>query len=565
MDNKEKSKNIKDKSKKKEKKNKEKKVTSKKSKKIKIKSDELVTLKDKPETEKNIEIKENNENKGKIIIIQGSETNIKKPKSYPSIKKEAIIDSSPNNELSLKIKEKMKKIKELSLSQEISKKSLTELLKKVSLAIETNEEILYLDDSTNSEDKEMKIKKLEELLEKRKSENAKMKEINRKFKNKYENIMKEINTPSVEKLDFLQKRISALKENNSILSKEISMISQRNNLAKISSLNPKYKKSDIKLYSDEYVSLTKERYKQNIMLKNNKKLIKDLIQQFDNLIRIINEKKEEVISSDLEKEISNLRQDLSGDEEKIYNRIISNQTIILEEYYKNKNMKKNNTTNSLRLLFASRTKKIRLKNKAVIKSRSTYNVIDNPQKENNKIDHTINIKKDLSINDYDLDNIDYNSMSNYDFENISSKKQKYLNLTEKLDKTINDTSLFYENRAKDIGILLDMNSKKLSNIQQENELLKSEIADMKRILELNQQQNKLKNINNRYILNKKNEEPLRHFKLHKNSNNFDLDIYDKNIERKNYIDAIKKKYKIQEKNKINIFQKESLSNNRSYY
>ena len=160
----------------------------------------------------------------------------------------------------------------------------------------------------------------------------------------------------------------------------------------------------------------------------------------------------------------------------------------------------------------------------------------------------------MDFNDYDLNNIDYNIISNNDFNDISSKKQKYLNLTEKLDKTINDISLFYENRTKEISTLIDMNSKKLSNIQQENELLKSEISDMRRILELNKKKHKLMNINNRNNFNKKYEESMRKLNICKDINIPHINLDNKDIIRENKLDKIKKKYIT--KNKITLFQKD---------
>ena len=102
-----------------------------------------------------------------------------------------------------------------------------------------------------------------------------------------------------------------------------------------------------------------------------------------------------------------------------------------------------------------------------------------------------------------------------DFKNLYSKKQKYLSLTEKLDKTINDLNTFYENRTKEINFLLDMNSKKLSNLHQENELLKSEIADMKRMLELKNKSNKLIKVNNRNNFNNIYEETIQKLNIYK--------------------------------------------------
>ena len=120
-------------------------------------------------------------------------------------------------------------------------------------------------------------------------------------------------------------------------------------------------------------------------------------------------------------------------------------------------------------MLTTRTQKIRLEKKGLFHNKSSQDI--NIQKyRKRKIKYISIDNKNINSISYDYDNIDYDLMSNVDFKNLSSKKQKYLNLTEKLDKTINDLTTFYENRIKEINILLDMNSKKLSNIHQENEL-----------------------------------------------------------------------------------------------
>ena len=478
--------------------------------------------------------------------------------------KQYIIISSKNKELKLQIKEKNEKIKELTETQQRDKKSLIELLKKVRKAIEENENVLFPEKSNIDEDKNNNNReKLLEKLEKIKKENNKIKEIN---KEKY-GIMKKyninLNTSPIEEFDNLNTRINALKENNSFLNKEIVLLNHKNNIDKVRSLNPKYKILDVKNFSDKYISLTKEKYKQKTLLKNNKKIINEMVQKFKDLMQKINEEKEEIKNSELNREINILKKDLSGDEENIYNKIISDKSIILSNYYKN-NIKLNNSTNNLKIMLTARTQKIRLEKKIKglfhNKSSQDINNIQNYRKK--KIKYISIDNKNINSISYDYDNIDYNLMSNVDFKNLSSKKEKYLNLTEKLDKTINDLTTFYENRTKEINILLDMNSKKLSNIHQENELLTSEIADMKRVLELNNITHKLMNVNNRTNFNNVYEESIRKLNILKvkeknisqiNTNNFDND-------RESYIEKIKKKYK----NKIKIFHKESLLNNRTY-
>ena len=502
-------------------------------------------------SDKKEEKKNNNE---KIKIIEQKEKDKKEDKVNKKINiKKINVVNSVNNELNMKIKEKEEKIKELVLSQEKNKKILMELLQKVSTTIESNAEVLYSeqkDNKTNDDEEINKLVKLNQLLEKKKNESNKVKEINKKFKNKYENIIKDINTPSVEKFDILQKRINALKENNLILSQEIKTIKHKNNLDKIFCLNPKHKVADIKIYSDEYLSLTNEKFRHFCKLKNTKKLIKDAILQFQSLIKTINEKNSMIKNPDLDKEMINLKEDLSGDEESIYNRIINNKTII--------NINDNNTSKKLRNsdsakqidFITSRAKKLHLKSKNMIKSKSSLNM-------------TNFTKNDMNLNDYDCDNIDYKTISNFDFEKILIKKQKYLNFAEKLDKSINDTSIFYENKIKEINNLLEMNSKKLSNVQQENELLKSEIADMRRILELNKKENKIKSRNN---FDKNYEKAIKKLEMCKNENTSEKEVNtSKNIEKDSYIEMIKKKYKPKNKSKLLLIQKEVIPNNRSYY
>ena len=126
------------------------------------------------------------------------------------------------------------------------------------------------------------------------------------------------------------------------------------------------------------MSLTKEKYKQFNLLKNKKKSIKDIIQEFENLIKFINEKSDKLGNLNLYKEINTLREELSGDEENIFNKIIMNKNIILEDQnnFNNINIKPKNLTKNIKLLFASRTKNIKLKKKDIIRSKSCYDMIN---------------------------------------------------------------------------------------------------------------------------------------------------------------------------------------------
>jgi hypothetical protein len=320
----------------------------------------------------------------------------------------------------------------------------------------------------------------------------------------------------------------------------------------------------------------KEKYKHYMKLNNNKKLIKDALEQFQYLMKMINREENEkkndkekdkildkIKNLKLEEEINNLKEDLSGNEETIYNRVISDKAIILEKYKKinksssiimsnNKNYNNKKSINKLRIKLISKDKNVNEnnKNKKILNSKSCDDFIAKEEIYNN-----IN-----NINDEDI-NINYETMTNSDYDKIKEKNQKYFNLDERLDKSIKELSLFYERKIKEINSVLDINSKQLSNIQQENELLKSKIADLGKVLESNKKEKKqiITNFENINSSNNKNlngnemnefDNKNQKFENYENGSNIPSkkgEIKIKNIklkEREKYIEKIKAKYKV---------------------
>ena len=500
--------------------------------------------------------------------------------------------STPNIDiikyLKEQINEKMDKISELSSSQDINKKILTELLQKLNHAIRDNAELLYSgegilgysngNENENKIDKKAKIGELRLLFETKKKELVQSKERNESYKNKYNNLIKDYKVSSSLKMDLFHKQIDNMKSNNLLLNKKIKILNSQTHLeGKKLDLNSKIKNNnEIKKYSDEYTTLMKEKYKQYMKLNNNKKLIKDAKEQFQYLMKMINgeenEKKndkekdkilDKIKNLKLEEEINNLKEDLSGNEETIYDRVISDKAIILEKYKKinksssiifsnNKNYNNNKSINKIRIKLISKDKNVNEnnKNKKILNSKSCEDFI---AKE--KIYNNIN-----NINDEDI-NINYETMTNSDYDKIKEKNQKYFNLDERLDKSIKELSLFYERKIKEINSVLDINSKQLSNIQQENELLKSKIADLGKILESNKKEKKqiitnFENINSSNDKNlngnEMNEFDIKNQKLENNKIGSNIpykksEIKIKNIklkEREKYIEKIKAKYKV---------------------
>lgn len=486
------------------------------------------------------------------------------------------------------IHEKMEKISELSLSQDTNKKTLTELLQKLNHAIRNNAELLYsgegilgysnVNENENKIDKKAKIGELRLLLENKKKELVQSKEKNENYKNKYNNLIKDYKVSSNSKMDIFHKQINTMKNNNLLLNKKIKILNTKTHLeGKKLDLNSKIKNNnEIKKFSDEYTTLMKEKYKHYMKLNNNKKLIKDALEQFQYLMKMINREENEkkndkekdkildkIKNLKLEEEINNLKEDLSGNEETIYNRVISDKAIILEKYKKinksssiimsnNKNYNNKKSINKIRIKLISKDKNVNEnnKNKKILNSKSCDDFI---AKE--KIYNNIN-----NINDEDI-NINYETMTNSDYDKIKEKNQKYFNLDERLDKSIKELSLFYERKIKEINSVLDINSKQLSNIQQENELLKSKIADLGKILESNKKEKKqiITNFENINSSNNKNlngnemnefDNKNQKFENYENGSNIPSkkgEIKIKNIklkEREKYIEKIKAKYKV---------------------
>ena len=565
------------------------------------------------EKKTNIIIQDNSNNKKETIedILNKTLTkkkldpiNIEKNNNEENInsnKNNMLIDNSIstpnlniNKYLKLQINEKMQKIEELSLSQDNNKKILTELLKKLNMTIKSNADLLFSGDELNKEnndnkkDRENRMKELNLLLENKKKELKLSKDLNKNIKNKYENMMKDYTTPSTTKIDNFQKMINNMKDNNYSLNKKIKLVNYKNHLkGKKLDLDSKIKdNNEIKIYSDEYTTLMKEKYNQFVKLNTNKKLIKDVVAQFQYLIKMINQdeknkNKEEnedekkngeqnftkrLKELKIEEDFNNLKEDLSGNEENIYNRIITDNSIILGKYnsIKKKQLSIINKNKSI--------KKIKVKLSNLSKNLNNINNINNINNKinkkliNSKSCNDITIKNKIDNNDINInsDDINYNdinfdSLTNNEYEKILAKRQKYYNLDEKLDKSIKDLSIFYGHRIKDMNYMLDENSKKLSNIQQQNELLKSKITDLKRILELNIKEQTLLKENLRYKNNNLNRKNIsininRNKSLNNKKEKFEITDIGQDIEYKNkimkedYINRLKEKYNV--KNKV---------------
>jgi hypothetical protein len=115
--------------------------------------------------------------------------------------------------------------------------------------------------------------------------------------------------------------------------------------------------------------------------------------------------------------------------------------------------------------------------------------------------NNINKEKDI-LDEEDFSNLNYNIVTDYEYRELLTKKEFYNDVTVKLEKSIKEAEKMYIRRIKEIKMALDENSKKLSTRKQENDLLKSEIEDLNKILALTEEEAKI-NSNKNIITNTK--------------------------------------------------------------
>ena len=95
-----------------------------------------------------------------------------------------------------------------------------------------------------------------------------------------------------------------------------------------------------------------------------------------------------------------------------------------------------------------------------------------------------------------------------------TKKEKYFDVNNKLERSIKEVKKMYERKVKDSSINLDENMKKLNLLLQENDLLQKEIDDLKKIQQLNEDEEKM----NKYEEDGIEDNYLSNGKLNKGSN-----------------------------------------------
>ena len=500
---------------------------------IKEKLNKPLNKKKLPPIEKNNEIQPGEEEKEiKEEDINKEEMNNEEEKKEPIEKIDSSVGTPFFNDiggLKSEVESKNKKINLENMAQEKYKISLNNLLNDLNKILSENVEYLY--DEGDDEIKKQKMEHINNLQNILYSYQHQMKEVrekNKLYKQHYEILMKQDETRIIQSAKEYEALIEEKKNDNNNLNKKISQLKQSSQIGRKKleaySENVKYPQ-DINNLSNQLKTFLKKKADYFNKLNKNIKTIGTCQKELEALEKFYEEKKKKknYMNPKIEEDIKRIKEDLTGNETEIYNKVQSDQAFIIrkqihqekvnsifkipdinkpQQENKNKKMKlkKGNSLEPLTMKairynvssgYNSRRMNIVAKNKSP--AQNTY--------ENNTSDN--NIKNDI-IDEEDYSNMNYNNTTDYGYRALLTKKEHFYDVAARLEKSIKEAMKMYMRKIKDIKENLTANSKKLSERQQENSELETQIEELKKILSLTENEVKRNNMNNIYA-NKINE------------------------------------------------------------
>ena len=418
-----------------------------------------------------------------------------------------------------------KKINMENMAQEKYKISLNNLLNDLNKILSENVEYLYDEGEDAMKKQKLEhITNLQNILFSYQHQIKEVKEKNKLYKQHYELLMKQDETRIIQSAKEYEALIEEKKNDNNNLNKKISELKQTSQIGRKKleaySENVKYPQ-DINNLSNQLKTLLKKKADYFSKLNKDIKTIGTCQKELENLEKFYEDKKKKknYLNPKIEEDIKRLKDDLTGNESEIYNKVQNDQAFIIRKQIhqekvnnvfkipgKKMKLKKGNSLEPLTMKairydvrsgYNSRRMNIVAKNK-IPEGENTY--------ENKTNDNNINnnpIKSDI-LDEEDLSKINYNNLTDYAYRELLTKKEHCYDVTARLEKSIKEAMKMYSRKLKDIKANLTANSKKLSERQQENGELETQIKELKKILSLTENEAKHNNMNNLYA-NKINE------------------------------------------------------------
>ena len=403
------------------------------------------------------------------------------------------------------ITEKEKLINELNEEKKILKEKMRNIYNKLD-GIET------LMDETPEQKSKMTM--LLFILNLNKKNYISSTEIKNKYKKEYNDLLIKNKYDPIENLINIGNKINSSRTENFEISK---LIGNLKNCSRYGVGWQKIKKeknySEIVSLINELSSLNNQKQKALIKLKNTKKIINSSINKFKGVLAIYDENQ---ISNQkllkLDRDINLLKNDLLiNDENELYNKIYNGQSLIFNSYNINitklkilkntpcspdasyteresKNILKNKSTEYLKINsnFLNETKD--MKETGVVKKkmfkRNILPKINNYNYTNNKSSFIEQNEINPLNKSIRFEELSETKMNEINLHEINFKKEYYKIIDKKLENSIKDIENMYKRKIKNTEDLLNSTKKKYNDIKKNNDLLKIEIENLRKIIHI---------------------------------------------------------------------------------
>ena len=403
------------------------------------------------------------------------------------------------------ITEKEKLINELNEEKKILKEKMRNIYNKLD-GIET------LMDETPEQKSKMTM--LLFILNLNKKNYVSSTEIKNKYKKEYNDLLIKNKYDPIENLINIGNKINSSRTENFEISK---LIGNLKNCSRYGVGWQKIKKeknySEIVSLINELSSLNNQKQKALIKLKNTKKIINSSINKFKGVLAIYDENQ---ISNQkllkLDRDINLLKNDLLiNDENELYNKIYNGQSLIFNSYNINiaklkilkniqcspdasyteresKNILKNKSTEYLKINsnFLNETKD--MKETGIIKKkmfkRNILPKINNYNYTNNKSSFIEQNEINPLNKSIRFEELSETKMNEINLHEINFKKEYYKIIDKKLENSIKDIENMYKRKIKNTEDLLNSTKKKYNDIKKNNDLLKIEIENLRKIIHI---------------------------------------------------------------------------------
>ena len=427
------------------------------------------------------------------------------------------------------LEEKNKKITEANDGQDNYKASLNNLLSDLNKVLSDNVDLLYNDEEDeNQKKKNMIVFHLHSKIASLQEQIKIIKDKNKSYKEQYDILSNRDKNTNMEAAKEYEALIEEKKIKNNELNKKIIELKTKSRKGgkklEAYSGNVKYPR-DINDLTNQLKTLSKKKADYFSKFNKNKKTLVICQKELENLKKVYEDSKKNngYFNAKIEEDINRLNEDLTGSEEDIYRKVEGEKSFIQKKI---KHQEKVNEVFKVGNLSDS-TKKLKLKkgtnllpiNQKAIRYdvRSNYqnrriNIVakdkspiekeyEKSKTKENENNNNKDKEKDI-LDEDDFSHLNYNTLTDYDYRELTTKKEQFYDLTLRLENSIKEAEKMYIRRIKEIKITLDDNSKKLETRIQENDLLKTEIADLNKILALTEQEAKI-NSNKNIITNTK--------------------------------------------------------------